>query len=1028
VSDAPDIPTVSAGAALPELGRARRHRLTESEGELWLLGEEDRSAWRRLLELGAVGIGRFRRGGQHGAQLWLERAPATPTLSEVVDAGGALQLGMALGITRSLLSALAFAEAEALFPGALSLTEIAVDETNVHVAADALVQAVVGEQDPSRLGRSSRTSPRWTPPEQSDGSPWNNTANRYVAGLILYRLLSGEHAFGGRGLRLSLEARAGRPPAPFAPELAQQLPPGLQSLCLRSLDPDPEQRPRNAQEMLDTLASITDGAAPAAVATAKTLTAPGASTKSPKPRAAKPEPPAAKPEPPAAKPEPPARKPAQPAATLDVGHTPAPRVSRASSAVTRSRGLVFSLALGLTAGALFWWGLPRGATPERTPLKQRAPLAAAKMSSEDCASCHPRQAGEWRRSVMAHSVKSPLFQSLEMLIEEQVGRDFDCPNGAGALRRADPSTACRDRQSGQLVTGSGGEHWCVNCHSPADNLGSTVPAWNARRSDNPTLRDVLSDRALEGISCGFCHQVHGPGATRSAASELGNPFWVSAATGRRFDARPEDSRGQLGISNSGYALDPQLFLRGDRVPGGAHARPDEQTRAYLRSSDFCGACHDVRLFGTDVVGIRERGEHFKRLRNAYSEWAAWAELEQRAGRTAASCQDCHMSQYPGVCVQTSGEGPPAASAPGTTIGEACPPGTRFSARAPGSYPMGLAATASSKSRPLSLHYFSGVEVPLDPSFDERLAAGDWTDVFSLPQSLTRRAKMLLAASVQLSLGQPRTIGRSLELPVGIENVGAGHRVPAGFSQERELWVHLTVSDESGRVLYEVGRVDRPDQDLRDKVFLRVNTDDRFLDGQGRPQGLFGADVADGPDVPRWQPNPSRGGTRFRGLGLINFQNGFLRCVVCIGRVESDGSCSALPGQDRTRADRFADGNYDIDTGECTSNLSGEDALFETYFPVGALDASRGVLKAPDAIIDRRSLAPGQPVTFTYDLRLSGRPKRVDARLLFRAFPPFLLRAFAEYEAKKRPGRPLLTADVLDRLEIFELARARVELP
>ncbi|HMR09387.1 MAG TPA: hypothetical protein PKA88_26590, partial [Polyangiaceae bacterium] len=380
------------------------------------------------------------------------------------------------------------------------------------------------------------------------------------------------------------------------------------------------------------------------------------------------------------------------------------------------------------------------------------------------------------------------------------------------------------------------------------------------------------------------------------------------------------------------------------------------------------------------------------------------------------------------CVQgaatESGPAPPQ----GRAISTAYPPGTRFVARPPGSYPTGLAATGSQKPRPLSLHYFSGVEIPLDPSFDEGLAGGDWTDVFAMPQSVTRRAKMLLASSVQLSLGPPRASGRSLSLPVTVENVGAGHRVPAGFSQERELWVHLTVSDASGRVLYEVGRVDRPDQDLKDKVFLRVNTDDRFLDGQGRPQGLFGADVTDGPDVPRWQPNPTRGGTRFRGLGLINFQNGFLRCVVCIGRVESDGTCSALPGQDRTRADRFADGSYDIDTGECTSNLSGEDALFETYFPVGALDASRGVLKAPDAIIDRRSLAPGQPVTFTYDLALAGAAKSVEARLLFRAFPPFLLRAFVEYEAKKRPGRPLMSADALDRLEIIELARARVELP
>ena len=50
-----------------------------------------------------------------------------------------------------------------------------------------------------------------------------------------------------------------------------------------------------------------------------------------------------------------------------------------------------------------------------------------------------------------------------------------------------------------------------------------------------------------------------------------------------------------------------------------------------------------------------------------------------------------------------------------------------------------------------------------------------------------------------------------------------------------------------------------------------------------------------------------------------------------------------------------------------SNLSGMNALFETYFPIGALDASRGTPKGPDAIIDTRSLPPGVPVRYTYEL-------------------------------------------------------------
>jgi hypothetical protein len=234
------------------------------------------------------------------------------------------------------------------------------------------------------------------------------------------------------------------------------------------------------------------------------------------------------------------------------------------------------------------------------------------------------------------------------------------------------------------------------------------------------------------------------------------------------------------------------------------------------------------------------------------------------------------------------------------------------------------------------------------------------------------------------------------------------------------------------VLHEVGRVDRPDQDLADKRFLDVRTDDGVLDAEGRPLGLFGADIADGPDVPRWTPPPDEGGTRFRGRGLISFQNGFLRCVRCRGVIDRAGRCQPLPGQERARADRFEDGDYDLDTGACVSNLTGRAALFETYFPVGALDATRGTVRAPDAIIDTRSLAPEVPVTYVYALAAPTGAVRVEARLLFRAYPPYLLRAFAEYERRlhargRRPTGPLIDERALERLDVVELARVEGRL-
>jgi hypothetical protein len=448
----------------------------------------------------------------------------------------------------------------------------------------------------------------------------------------------------------------------------------------------------------------------------------------------------------------------------------------------------------------------------------------------------------------------------------------------------------------------------------------------------------------------------------------------------------------------------------------------------------------VRLFGSDALATPRTGEHFKRLRNAYSEWTQWAALEQRAGREPASCQDCHMSSFPGVCVA----GEPAAPVPGETdlsaLRRACPPGTHFESRRPGEGPS-LRVAAGSKARSeVGTHYFSGVDVPLTPAFDDRFVDQPELDASGIPLGATQRRDLLLGRSFRFELEPGRVRGRRLELPVVIENTGAGHKIPAGFSQEREFWVHLRITDARGRLVYEVGRVDAAAENLRDKIFVRVNVDDRITDRAGRPLGLFGADVRDGPDVARWQALDARGpleaATEFRGLGLINLQNGFLRCVTCIGEIDGAGRCQPLRGQGGHRAARFADGEFDVETGECRSNLEGEEALFETYFPVGSLDATRGTVKGPDAIIDVRSAPPGVPQRWTYELPLSGDLEgslKIEARLLFRAFPPFLIEAFADYEALQsarglRPSGPLVTRDMLEKLEVVEIARVERELP
>jgi len=978
---------------------------------------------KRIVRLGAAGLFGVLEGGADADGPWFCRAPADPTLDDQPSSVPALAL--LEGLTR----ALAACEAEAIFPGELTPRTVGVASGVPHLRAERLFRAWLGA--PAE-GSAREGLGRWGSPEIAAGGAPDSASNRYALGLVVYRSIAGQHPFAGLGLRHAQRASELDPP-PFDDAIAASLPPGLQSIVLELLAPRLEDRPRSAKALLARL-EAREGRAPLArEATLPATTAP----RSVRDRVERLEAKRGRP-----KGEAPAAQPAHVHAPGRLAEPPAAqKLAKIKALSGLSRAWVWGpVALGLATAALAF-GAPKGAATPEKPAHAGVVKPLAKGRARDCAPCHAREVAEWERSVMAHAAKSPLFGALESAIEEQNGRDARCPNGAGFLRKRG-ADVCADPKTGIATTGSGGEHWCVRCHAPKET-SSVLPwaAFGAARGRAP-LVDTLDEAALEGISCASCHETTGPVGPHGATAEYeGNPTWTSTRTGETFLSRPEDRFGRPGIANSGYKLDPSALLGdGAGQRPAVHRASTEGAKAYRKTSEFCGSCHDVRLFGTDVLG-KDRGEHFKRLRNGYSEWKAWADHEVSLGRRAATCQDCHMSLFPGVCEK----GAPK------TDGEksrACPEGTHFAARAPGEYATGLVASGSDRATPIFSHTFTSVDVPLTRSFPEAFANERGLDARGVPLGLRARRDLLLGRTFRFELLAGRRVGASLEVPVVLENVGAGHRVPAGFSQEREVWIELRVEDARGDVVYEVGKIADAADDLHDKRFVRVNVRDVVGQGAlggfssrpeddplGRPLGVFGADVVDGPDAPEWSPNPRFGGTQFRGKGLVNLQNGFLRCVRCIGFIDGEGRCKPGPGQGRTRADRYEDAPYDVDTGECRSNLGRGEELFETYFPIGSLDADRGVLKAPDAIVDTRSAPPGVPLTYTYVLDAGARPGPfvVKARLRFRSFPPFLVRAFAAYEAEhaargERPSGPQVTPAMLDRIDVVDLATvtARIE--
>jgi eukaryotic-like serine/threonine-protein kinase len=415
--------------------------------------------------------------------------------------------------------------------------------------------------------------------------------------------------------------------------------------------------------------------------------------------------------------------------------------------------------------------------------------------------------------------------------------------------------------------------FCQRCHSPISVALNEFPPYGA--TGGRPSRDFTGSIGSHGLSCDFCHQI---AHADVAGSLLGD-----------------------GIANAALVIQPGVFKFGPFTQPLSNSFHQATPSDYLRSAQFCGGCHDVRPQGEDVI----TGEPFRRLENAFTEWqqGPYSTADNPYGRVV-TCQDCHMSAYPYA-----------------------PPGTYFQDRATSLPAMPL--------RQVSTHYFTGVDIALidfpgqdDPSLDSH----------NVPIGQMQRRADLLRKACTLEVDVPDTIapGSTLPITVAVTNSGAGHNVPSGFSQERQLWIELTVSDATDQVLYQSGYlVDQPHpetgEDLPDGNLADEDLQD--LTGSVDPITLE-ADVGPGPDA---DLRPAAN------LGLVNFGNQFKLITA-----------------------------------------SGESEVFVPFL-ANHMDNSH-------------SIPPLQTARAPYDVPLPDPlvgPLRVSVRLRFRPFPPRFLRLMAQ---------------------------------
>ena len=490
---------------------------------------------------------------------------------------------------------------------------------------------------------------------------------------------------------------------------------------------------------------------------------------------------------------------------------------------------------------------------------------------EVCETCHERQFQETLQSVKSgYRSISPLFNGLELtsnFVLQQLLSGGLIP--VNLRPRYQVPSAPGDPQGDNLVSSTDGYQsnddiragLCIGCHDGAailrgENLDQReIPEWGGSfdppvcpKDDPLCYRQVVNARPLrdyhfldsngnqilptdlggpppagagpslgaQGVGCDHCHNVQGPDTTRSLQGDgLAN-----------MAHQLEFTRIKIGPFDDPLVVGP-LPIPGDDNKNFHSASTNPDRINYLRSANFCGACHDVRLPipGGNLVDHegdpRNSSVQIFRLENLSTEWEtqAYAFADQNPFDQLVRCQDCHMSLFPfggdatyAVHDEESGRD--------FEVTSARPAVFPIDKAASGANPTGTGIPASDlPDRQVVTHYFTGIDEPLT-YIDCQTAAETYgrtdacigemrerigqtrvdsfqpgVDEHGVPLSINTRRRALLenASRVYLDLtdGQAK-LGETFNARVTAIAL-TGHNFPAGFSQERTVWVKLTVS-------------------------------------------------------------------------------------------------------------------------------------------------------------------------------------------------------------------------------------------
>ena len=302
------------------------------------------------------------------------------------------------------------------------------------------------------------------------------------------------------------------------------------------------------------------------------------------------------------------------------------------------------------------------------------------------------------------------------------------------------------------------EDKCLTCHSPmgrthAHQTGTDLSSESCVLNPDGCYRmeTAWEDmHAREGVSCTACHQQTDDGLLGTAESFSGGYQMVADPGSKSAFGPYPDPEAHAMTNYSGHM-------------------PVEKD--YMGESAVCATCHNLYTPTLDLEGnptgdkFLEQGPHLEWRNSRY------------AGNT--SCQDCHMP------VPESGYETALATSP-----------------------RGMPRRGLGERQGVHSHGFLGGNahmLEVMKRFAPEIGLGNTVSAAQFEAKTERTRQFLARQAAGLTVRNLSWDGAELALDLAIHN-RTGHKLPTSFPSRR-MWVHLTVTDSQGRVVFESGAVD-----------------------------------------------------------------------------------------------------------------------------------------------------------------------------------------------------------------------------